>query len=53
MKRQKKECIAAEMECYRPAASERKKRMAMKKAWKRDVLAAQHESWGWGHDYWY
>jgi hypothetical protein len=53
MKREKKECLAAELECYRPYAAERKKRKAMKKSWKRDVLADQHEHWGWGHDYWY
>ena len=53
MKRQKKECLAADMACYRSYASERKMRKAMKKAWKRDILAAQHETWGWGHDYWY
>jgi hypothetical protein len=53
MKREKKECYAKEMEGYRPFAAERKRRKAMKKAWKRDILAAQHEAWGWGHDYWY
>ncbi len=52
-KRQKKECIAAEIECCRPFAAERKRRKACKKAWKRDILAAQHENWGCGHDYWY
>jgi len=53
LKRQKKECLAAQMEVCRPFAAERKRRKAMKKAWKRDILAAQHEAWGWGHDYWY
>jgi hypothetical protein len=53
MKREKKECIAADIKCCRPFAAERKLRKAMKKAWKRDILAAQHEAWGWGHDYWY
>ena len=53
MKRQKKECIAAEIECCRPFAAERKRRKACKKAWKRDIIAAHHEAWGWGHDFWY
>jgi hypothetical protein len=53
LKREKKECLAKELEVCRPFAAERKRRKAMKKAWKRDILAAQHEAWGWGHDYWY
>ena len=54
VKKEKKLCIADQIEYYRPFAAERKRRKAEKKAWKRDILEAQHEAWGgWGHDYWY
>jgi hypothetical protein len=53
MKRERKEYLAGELSSSRPFAAERKQRKACKKAWKRDILAAHHESSGWGHDYWY